>query len=377
MGKYVYFFGGKKAEGGESLRNLLGGKGAGLAEMVNLGIPVPPGFTITTEVCTLFYDQGMKLPEGLKEEVLENLKHVEESMGMRFGDPKNPLLLSIRSGARASMPGMMDTVLNLGLNAETVKGLAELTGNEWFAWDCYRRFVAMYGDVVLGLKPESKEEEDPFERIIDEKKKARGVKLDTEFTVDDLKELVSAFKALIKEKLNVDFPEDPLRAVVGRHRGGLPVLEQREGRDVQEAEQHTRLLGDGGQRAVHGLRQHRAGLRHGRRLHEKPFHRGKRLLRRISPECPGRGRRGRDKDALAHQQGAEDGPLRAVPGRRDAADIRCSFWRSAPSWSAVSRTCRTSSSRSSAASSGCSRRGRASGPLSRSSRPPSTWSGRG
>jgi pyruvate,orthophosphate dikinase len=215
MAKYVYFFGGKKAEGGEQLRNLLGGKGAGLAEMVNLGIPVPPGFTITTEVCTLFYQQGMKLPEGLKEEVLENLKRVEELMGMRFGDPKNPLLLSIRSGARASMPGMMDTVLNLGLNEETVKGLAELTGNEWFAWDCRRRFVAMYGDVVLGLKPESKEEEDPFERIIDAKKKARGIKLDTEFTVEDLKDLVSAFKSLIKEKLNVGFPEDPLQQLWG------------------------------------------------------------------------------------------------------------------------------------------------------------------
>jgi pyruvate,orthophosphate dikinase len=140
---------------------------------------------------------------------------VEELMDMRFGDPKNPLLLSIRSGARASMPGMMDTVLNLGLNAQTVKGLAELTGNEWFAWDCCRRFVAMYGDVVLGLKPESKEEEDPFEQIIGEKKKARGIKLDTEFAVEDLKELVAAFKALIKAKLHIEFPEDPLEQLWG------------------------------------------------------------------------------------------------------------------------------------------------------------------
>ena len=154
----------------------------------------------------------------MREEVLASLKRVEELMGMRFGDPKNPLLLSIRSGARASMPGMMDTVLNLGLNAQTVKGLAELTGNEWFAWDCYRRFVSMYGDVVLGLKPESKEEEDPFEGLIDEKKKARGIKLDMEFTVEDLKELVSAFKSLIKAKLNVAFPRGPPGAVMGRHR---------------------------------------------------------------------------------------------------------------------------------------------------------------
>ena len=171
--KYVYFFGGKKAEGGVGLKNLLGGKGAGLADMVNLGIPVPPGFTITTEVCTLFYQKGMKLPPGLKEEVLVNLKKVEKVMGSVFGNPDNPLLFSVRSGARVSMPGMMDTVLNLGLNDKTVSGLAKLTKNERFAYDCYRRFVQMYGDVVLGLKPQSKEEHDPFEVIIDAKKKAK------------------------------------------------------------------------------------------------------------------------------------------------------------------------------------------------------------
>jgi pyruvate, orthophosphate dikinase len=215
MGKYVYFFGGTRAEGESGMKNLLGGKGANLAEMVNLGIPVPPGFTITTEVCTTFYEKNMQFPEGLKEEVLANLKKVEELMDMRFGDPKNPLLLSIRSGARASMPGMMDTVLNLGLNTVTVKALADLTGNEWFAWDCYRRFVAMYGDVVLGLKPQSKEEEDPFEVIIDEKKKTKGIKLDIEFTVEDLKDLVALFKKAIKQKLKVDFPEDPVEQLWG------------------------------------------------------------------------------------------------------------------------------------------------------------------
>ncbi|HBA54832.1 MAG TPA: pyruvate, phosphate dikinase, partial [Syntrophorhabdus aromaticivorans] len=209
MAKYVYFFGGDKAEGGESLRNLVGGKGAGLADMVNLGIPVPPGFTITTEVCTYFYDNDTAYPDGLKEEVAASLRKVEEIMGMKFGDPKNPLLLSIRSGARASMPGMMDTVLNLGLNETTVKGLSALTNNEWFAYDCYRRFVAMYGDVVLGLKPQTKEEHDPFEEIIDEKKKARGVTLDVEFTVEDLKDLVARFKDIIQSRLDVTFPEDP------------------------------------------------------------------------------------------------------------------------------------------------------------------------
>jgi pyruvate, orthophosphate dikinase len=213
--KYVYFFGGKSAEGGEKLRDLVGGKGAGLADMVNMGIPVPPGFTITTEVCRLFYENNQQYPEGLKDEVATDLKRVEEIMGMKFGDPKNPLLLSIRSGARASMPGMMDTVLNLGLNETTVEALTGITGNEWFAYDCYRRFVAMYGDVVLGLKPQTKDEQDPFEEIIDATKKQKGIKLDTEFSVDDLKGLVSNFKDAIKKRLNVGFPEDPMEQLWG------------------------------------------------------------------------------------------------------------------------------------------------------------------
>lgn len=215
MRKNVYFFGGSEAEGGEALRNLLGGKGAGLADMVNLGIPVPPGFTITTEVCTYFYEHDMTYPDGLREEVAENLTRVENIMGMRFGDSKNPLLLSIRSGGRASMPGMMDTVLNLGLTEKTVKGLARMTGNEWFAYDCYRRFTAMYGDVVLGLKPENKEDADPFEEIIDEMKKQRGITLDTEFSVEDLKGLIERFKAAIKERLGITFPEDPIEQLGG------------------------------------------------------------------------------------------------------------------------------------------------------------------
>ncbi len=213
--KYVYFFGGKKAEGSAGLKNLLGGKGSGLADMVNLGIPVPPGFTITTEVCTLFYENGKKYPAGLKEEVIENVKKVEVIMGAKFGDPANPLLFSVRSGARVSMPGMMDTVLNLGLNEKTVEGLAKLTRNERFAYDCYRRFVQMYGDVVLGLKPVSKEEQDPFEVIIEEKKKERKIKYDTELTVDDLKDLIKRFKAAIRKRLGATFPEDPYEQLWG------------------------------------------------------------------------------------------------------------------------------------------------------------------
>lgn len=213
--KYVYFFGGKKAEGGIGLKNLLGGKGAGLADMVNLGIPVPPGFTITTEVCTVFYEKGMKLPLGLKEEVLANVKKVEKVMGAVFGNADNPLLFSVRSGARVSMPGMMDTVLNLGLNDKTVSGLAKLTKNERFAYDCYRRFVQMYGDVVLGLKPQSKEEHDPFEVIIDAKKKARAVTSDADLSVEDLKDLVQSFKKAIKDRLKITFPEDPFEQLWG------------------------------------------------------------------------------------------------------------------------------------------------------------------
>ena len=213
--KYVYFFGGNKAEGNMSLKNLLGGKGAGLADMVNRGIPVPPGFTITTDVCTVFYKGGMKLPAGLKEQVMENLKKTEKVMGTKFGDAANPLLFSVRSGARVSMPGMMDTVLNLGLNEKTVEGLARLSGNEWFAYDCYRRFVQMYGDVVLGLKPENKEEHDPFEVIIEAKKKERGIKVDTDLTVADLKDLVKSFKKAIKDKLKINFPEDPFEQLWG------------------------------------------------------------------------------------------------------------------------------------------------------------------
>jgi pyruvate,orthophosphate dikinase len=213
--KYVYFFGGEKAEGGEEKRDLLGGKGAALAEMVNLGIPVPPGFTITTEVCTYYYQNNMTYPPELEEEVKENIKKVENLMGARFGDPKNPLLFSVRSGARVSMPGMMDTVLNLGLNEETVDGLAKLTNNEWFAWDCFRRFVQMYGDVVLGLKPKGKDEHDPFEEIIDRKKREKNIKFDIEFSVEDLKELVREFKSLIKERTGKDFPNDPYEQLWG------------------------------------------------------------------------------------------------------------------------------------------------------------------
>src|SRR5438067_1585978 len=182
MSKYVYFFGSGKAEGRADMKELLGGKGANLAEMTNIGLPVPAGFTLTTEVCTYYYDHGRTYPLELKAEVTVAMKKAEAAMGTKFGDPKNPLLVSCRSGARVSMPGMMDTVLNIGLNESSLRGLIEKTGNERFAWDSYRRFVQMYGDVVLGLKPQTKTEIDPFEQIMDELKDDRKVKLDTELT---------------------------------------------------------------------------------------------------------------------------------------------------------------------------------------------------
>lgn len=206
--KYVYTFGDGKAEGNTTMKLLLGGKGANLAEMSNLGVPVPAGLTISTEICTEFYKTGGKYSDAVKKQVEEGVAEIEKIMGSKFGDPSNPLLLSVRSGAPASMPGMMDTVLNLGLNEETVQGLINKTGNDRFGWDSYRRFVQMYGDVVMEMKPESKEEEDPFELIIQQLKEEKGVELDTDLTAEDLKNLVGLFKDAIKKNTGKDFPTD-------------------------------------------------------------------------------------------------------------------------------------------------------------------------
>ena len=213
--KYVYFFGDGKANGKAAMKNLLGGKGANLAEMTNMGMPVPAGFTISTEVCTYYYKNRKRFPKELKKDVLNALKKVEHAMGAKFGDKNNPLLISVRSGARVSMPGMMDTVLNLGLNDETIKGLLTQTKNERFTYDAYRRFVQMYGDVVLGLKPKSKDEHDPFEVIMDKVKDKKGVKLDLELDAADLKELAKLYKREIKVQIGKDFPEDPMEQLWG------------------------------------------------------------------------------------------------------------------------------------------------------------------
>lgn len=208
--KRVYTFGNGAAEGRADMKNLLGGKGANLAEMNLIGVPVPPGFTITTEVCTEYNKLGKEyVISVLKEEVEKAVALIEEQTGTKFGDKDNPCLVSVRSGARVSMPGMMDTVLNLGLNDDAVEGIAKKSGNERFAWDSYRRFVQMYGDVVLGMKPQSKEDIDPFEEIMDEMKESKGIELDTDLTTEDLKELVKRFKAAVKKSTGNDFPVSP------------------------------------------------------------------------------------------------------------------------------------------------------------------------
>ena len=214
--KRVYTFGNGKAEGRADMRNLLGGKGANLAEMNLIGVPVPPGFTITTDVCNEYFEKGKDdVVALLRNDVENSVRHIEDLIGLKFGDAVNPLLLSVRSGARASMPGMMDTILNLGLNDKVVVGLAKKTGNERFAFDSYRRFVQMYGDVVMGMKPVNKEDIDPFEAIIDKVKAQRGIVLDNEMNVDELKQLVTLFKKAIKEQTGADFPENPVDQLWG------------------------------------------------------------------------------------------------------------------------------------------------------------------
>jgi pyruvate,orthophosphate dikinase len=214
-GQYVYFFGGGKADGNTGMKNLLGGKGANLAEMTNIGLPVPAGFTITTDVCTYYYANDRTFPPELKKQVEEALRNVERVMGAEFGSKTNPLLLSCRSGARESMPGMMDTVLNIGLNEKSVAALAKQSGSERFAWDSYRRFIQMYGGVVMDMKPKKKEDEDYFEEILHKKKQSVGVEFDNRLTADHLKEVVSEFTAVVKKVTGQDFPTDPMEQVWG------------------------------------------------------------------------------------------------------------------------------------------------------------------
>ncbi|MBP9698896.1 MAG: pyruvate, phosphate dikinase, partial [Elusimicrobia bacterium] len=203
--KYVYFFGNGKAEGNGTQKDLLGGKGAGLAGMSSAGVPVPPGYTITTETCRYYYANGKKLPPELAGQSKEAMAKLEKALGKKFGSSTDPLLVSVRSGAKFSMPGMMDTILNLGLNDVAVLGLAERTGNDRFAWDAYRRFISMFGNVVLEI------EKSAFEKVLESVKEKKGVHLDTDLNVNDLKEVVDLLKKLVKDETGKEFPQDPLK----------------------------------------------------------------------------------------------------------------------------------------------------------------------
>ncbi|MFM8791785.1 MAG: PEP/pyruvate-binding domain-containing protein, partial [Solirubrobacterales bacterium] len=214
-GRMIYCFGAKKCDGDGSMKPLLGGKGANLAQMTKIGLPVPPGFTITTQVCIDYYKNHKKFPKGLEDEVASAMKLMEKETGKKFGDPKNALLVSVRSGARDSMPGMMDTILNLGLNDETVKGLAEATGNPRFAYDSYRRFIQMYGDVVMGVQKRHENEHEPFDEVMDGLKHQLGIKEDTDLTEEALRELIKRYMQLIKERTGKSFPQDPFTQLMG------------------------------------------------------------------------------------------------------------------------------------------------------------------
>ncbi len=213
--KLIYYFGKSKTDGSGDMKALLGGKGANLAAMTKIGLPVPPGFTITTEVCVHYYKAGKKFPTELPADLEKAIKWMEKETGKKFGDPKNPLLVSVRSGARDSMPGMMDTILNLGLNDNTTEGLATATGNPRFAWDSYRRFIQMYGDVVMGVQKRHEHEHEPFEEVMDQLKKEVKVTEDTDLTADHLQELVKRYKKLIKERTGKAFPNEPMKQLEG------------------------------------------------------------------------------------------------------------------------------------------------------------------
>ena len=262
--KYVYQF----CEGNGSMRELLGGKGANLAEMTNLGMPVPQGFTVTTEACTRYYEDGRAIAPEIQSEILEYLAKLEETTGKKFGDTSDPLLVSVRSGARASMPGMMDTILNLGLNDTVVVGLAEKSQNPRFAYDSYRRFIQMFSDVVMELSKSR------FEEIIDEVKEKKGVVHDIDLDTEDMKTLVERFKAFYKAEKGERLPPGPQeRAAHGGRQGRVPLLGQRPCQRIPPHERDPLRLGYRRQRAVHGLWQLRPHLGHRRGLHPQPRHR--------------------------------------------------------------------------------------------------------
>ncbi len=345
MQQEIFFFGGGKADGNGGMKDVLGGKGAGLAEMTNAGVPVPPGFTISTRVCIAYQKEG-RVPATVQTEQDRYIERLEKLLGKKLGDPADPLLVSVRSGAKFSMPGMMDTILNLGLNDKSVQGLAAKTGNERFAWDCYRRFISMFSDVVLDISKRR------FEEELSALKKERGVKLDLDLGAEDLKELVARFRAMMKETSGSGLPAGSAGAARHVPRRGLPLLEQPSRDLLSPAEQDPGRSRHRGERAGDGVRQHGTDRR-------PPAW--------ASPATP---------QAASRSSTASTSPTRrartwwrasARRSRSSSSARRCrrptsSCARSPTTWRSTTRTSRISSSPSRTARSTCSRPAPASAP---------------
>jgi pyruvate,orthophosphate dikinase len=296
------------------MKNLLGGKGANLAEMARLGLPVPPGFTISTECCNDYFERGGCFPETLESEVMTALAHIEDQVGMTFGDPEAPLLVSCRSGARSSMPGMMETILNVGLCSKTIPGLAARTGNEWFVYDAYRRLIMMYSDVVME-KAEQVVPEDGMgirlnlEMMMNNLKNDKGYEHDTDISVQDMQALCDRFKKKISQYLNKEFPDDPREQLIGAIGA---VFKSWNGK-----------RGDGRQCPGHGVRQHGEYIRHRRGIHQGPGHGQKSFFRRMAGQCPGGRRGGRHPDPQSPEQRDQKHaePAPAISGRSHAGTV--------------------------------------------------------
>ncbi len=356
MAKHVYFFGDKKAEGDSKMRNLLGGKGADLAEMTNLGISVPPGFTISTEVCTHFMENGGSYPDGLAEEVRTNLSKIEKVMGAVFGDPRNPLLVSVRSGARKSMPGMMDTVLNLGLNDATVEGLAAKTETRG------SRTTATAGSSTCTRTWSSMSSTKHFQGLIDAKKEAARDKSDHELTVDHLKSLISEYKALVEKGNGRALSRRTREAALGGDRGGVPFVEREPCRGLPSDGRDTAPLGHRGQRPGDGVRKHGGQIGDRCRFHARSGDRREEVLRRVPSQRAGGGRGRGDPHPAARQHRPEERALEPEPRGDDARDLQGARIDLPKSSSGIFATCRTSSSRSRRAACGCCRPGRGNEP---------------
>ena len=351
MTKWVYSFGPEKTEGRGAMKNLLGGKGANLAEMAYLGLPVPPGFTISTELCTYFYANGRTYPADLAAQVDEALIAVNRQTGHVFGDAANPLLVSVRSGARASMPGMMDTVLNLGLNDESVKTLAKTSGDERFAYDSYRRFIQMYSNVVLEL------DHNAFEEILEGAEGQEGLPPRHRPLGRRLARDHRRLQGRRAEGDRQAVPAGSARPVVGRDRRRVRLVDERARHHLPPAQRHSRRLGHRGQRPGDGVRQHGRDERHRRRLHPQPVDRREQALRRVPGQRAGRRRRRRHSHAAEHHRGRPQGRRlrQAVARDGDAGGVQAVRRNDEACSRSTTATCRTWSSPSSAASCGCCR----------------------